>query len=245
MRWAIAAALLVWTSAPALAADAAQHHAIGYSTDGRYFAFEQYGVQDGSGFPYWDVFILDLDKDTWAAGSPFRVTVEDENAKLADARQQAHAKADGALTSLKIGEPPELLLANPATEVVFDRTSVRFNPFYTQFGVLKATPDDGVFELSVRTLDLPIPADCTDPDFKPKGMELVLTNRNLGTTVTLAKDQEIPASRGCPLYYDIEAVYLRTGYDPPNHSVALIGVFTRGFEGDDRRFIAVPFDMSD
>ena len=47
-------------AAPALAADGAQSRALGYSADGKYFAFEQFGVQDGSGFPYWDVFVLDL-----------------------------------------------------------------------------------------------------------------------------------------------------------------------------------------
>ena len=84
----------------ALAADGAAFNAIGYSPDSRYFAFEQYGVQDGSGFPYWDVFVIDLKTNEWVKGSPYRALLESEEAKLAAARDQARgrrrARAEGA-----------------------------------------------------------------------------------------------------------------------------------------------------
>ncbi len=53
---------------------------IGYSEDGNYFAFEQFGIQDGSGFAFSDVFVIDLVNDKWTAGSPFEVEAEDEAA---------------------------------------------------------------------------------------------------------------------------------------------------------------------
>lgn len=245
MRCCIAVAALWLSLTPAIAADAAQSRAIGYSTDGKYFAFEQYGVQDGSGFPYWDIFIIDLEKDAWAGGSPFRVVIENEEAKLAQSRQLAYDKANAELARLNITEPAELLVSNPATEIVANRASVRFNAYYTQHAIMQAGPDDGMFELNVKAIDLPVPASCPDPDFIPKGLEVTITDRNLKTTRTLHKDTAIPETRFCPLYYDVEAVYTRTGYDPPNHSVVLIGVYSRGFEVEDRSYIAIPFDLSD
>ena len=59
---------------PALAGDRALFQPIGFSADGRYFAFEEYGVQDGSGFPYSNTYILDLPADKWVNGTPVRMT---------------------------------------------------------------------------------------------------------------------------------------------------------------------------
>ena len=85
--------VLILGSARALAADGAAFNAIGYSPDSRYFAFEQYGVQDGSGFPYWDVFVIDLKSNEWVKGSPYRALLESETAKISAARDQARAAA--------------------------------------------------------------------------------------------------------------------------------------------------------
>ncbi len=222
-------------AAPGLAADGAQSRALGYSADGKYFAFEQFGVQDGSGFPYWDVFVLDLAANDWVKGTPVRILVEDEEQRLPEARRQAMSKAGPVIAQLAITEPADLLLANPFTEAVPDRTRVRFGIFHNTM--------DPPYELSVATVELPAPADCTDPDFKPYGMELSLKVLTTGKSVAIAKDKSIPKSRNCPLRYDIEAVYTPSGYGNPGLQVALIGVYSRGFEGEDRRIIAVPFEL--
>jgi predicted secreted protein len=53
MKRMFAAALLLigLLSNPALAGDTAELNILGFSADGNVFAFEEYGVQDGSGFP--------------------------------------------------------------------------------------------------------------------------------------------------------------------------------------------------
>ena len=65
----------------ARAGDAAEFRAHGFSSDaqGRYFAFEEFGVQDGSGFPYSNIYNVDLEKDAWVDESPVRVTIKEEN----------------------------------------------------------------------------------------------------------------------------------------------------------------------
>ena len=63
-----------------------------------------------------------------------------------------------------------------------------------------------------------------------------------GKSITATRDTAIPKSRFCPHAYDIEAVFAPAGYGQEEETfVALIGVYSRGFEGSDRRFIAVPF----
>jgi predicted secreted protein len=230
---------LLLTAAVSEAADGAQSRAIGYSGDGKYFAFEQYGVQDGSGYVYWDIFILDLKANDWVKGTPIRVVLEDENqnTNLSEARKQAMVKASPIIEKLAIVEPADLLLANPFTEDVPDRTKVKFGVFFSAM--------EPPYQLSVSKVELPAPEDCTDPDFIPFGMELTLKVLTTGETVTLAKDSSIPKSRSCPLYYDIEAIYTPSGYGNEAANVVLIGVFSRGFEGADRHFIAVPFDLPD
>ena len=96
MRGLVFAAALLASCGCALAADGAEFNAIGYSPDSRYFAFEQYGVQDGSGFPYWQVFVVDLKTNEWVKGAPVRVVLENEQAKLSAARDKAHSAGTSA-----------------------------------------------------------------------------------------------------------------------------------------------------
>eukprot|EP01036_Dinobryon_divergens_P042760 gene42760-56842_t len=62
-------ALLTLAVVPALAGDRALIDFIGYSEDGQYFAFEEYGIGDGSGAPYSHIFIVDLAADAWGDGA--------------------------------------------------------------------------------------------------------------------------------------------------------------------------------
>ena len=98
--WRFLALLLLATPA-AQAADSAQSRAIGFSPDGRYFAFEQYGIQDGSGFGYSDIFILDIEQDRWVPGTPVQVLIEDESTHIDEARKQANQKAQPLITQFK------------------------------------------------------------------------------------------------------------------------------------------------
>ncbi len=80
--------------AAARAGDAADLEILGFSADGGIFAFEQYGEQDGSGFPYADRFYIDTAKDAYVPGSPVRVRIESEDASVGEARQAARAKGE-------------------------------------------------------------------------------------------------------------------------------------------------------
>ncbi len=72
---------------------------------------------------------------------------------------------------------------------------------------------------------------------RPMGFRLTV-ERQGGRSVVLGEDDVVPRSRGCPITYRIDRVVVPEGY-PPDRVAVLIGVFSPGFEGAQRRFIAV------
>jgi predicted secreted protein len=71
------------------------------------------------------------------------------------------------------------------------------------------------------------------------GLDMTI-GKNGGPGTHIYEDKEIPKSRNCPMAYRLIAVYAPSRYSEFPYSVALIGVYRRGFEGPDMRYIAVP-----
>jgi predicted secreted protein len=236
--------LAVLIFGPAQAADGAKFRPLGFSKDSRYFAFEQYGIQDGSGFAYADVFILDIFEDKWVKGTPIKVLLEDEVMSVVDVRAKAKQQARNVLAQAGITEDTEYLAANPFTEVSRTRNTVTFHDHYNNsMGIAGNTDNQGSWKLSASDVNLAIPADC-ETDMGVTGYKLLLKNNKSGTTTVLHQDQIIPKSRSCPVGYDIEAIVQPAGGSKAGQMAAIIGVYSRGFEGADRRFIAVPFKFN-
>lgn len=231
MRIAAAVVAFLLAAGIARAGDYADLDVIGFSPDGATFAFEEYGVQDGSGFPYSNIYVVKTAADRWVAGTPVRVQLNAEQATLASARKQARDKAKGVLGSAKIGTPAIVLAANPATEVSADPHHVIFLPRII-------TPGGGTpYDLVLTENELPAPS-CPNVGQPFKGFSLVLTGPQ-GLPRTLASDTAIPSSRRCPLGYAISAVVTNDHSKGQPVLVVIVSVFSVGFEGRDRRFIAV------
>ena len=77
-RLAVAAAFVLAGLGRVAAGDFADREIFGFSPDGGTFAFEEFGVQDGSGFPYATIYVIDTAKDAWVSGTPIRVRIDDE-----------------------------------------------------------------------------------------------------------------------------------------------------------------------
>ena len=247
MRASATALGLMLAATPAIAADGAALNVLGYSPDSRYFAFEQYGVHDGSGFPYWDVFIIDLKSNEWMPGTPVRALVESEEARPAAARDKAMAQAKPLLEAQHITEPADILAANPATEVTADRRRIAFDRWYVTMG---SRPDghgsDQIrFELAAESLPLPSSANCPEDFGGNFGLRLTLKDETAGTSRILHEDTSIPQSRNCPFGYDLSAVVAQSGTPVTDRLVAIVGVYAMGFEGANHRYIAVPFSVSE
>lgn len=221
-------------STPALAGDRALIDFIGYSESGRYFAFTEMGVQDGSGFPYANVFVLDVSSDSFVAGSPFRVRLDSEEQSVAEAQRQALAAAQPTLDRLDIGFPVDIwVLAGDGVEGV--TTSMEFG--LPGFMAVKSVRD--AQSVVLESFAMPDAQPCASYTDDPiLGIELTHTDQN-GSRV-VHRDETIPASRGCPLAYSLFAVVSPMQADTISGAVAIISVFSVGFEGPDRRFIAIP-----
>lgn len=229
--------LLIAGASTAEAADTAEHAVLGFAPQGQVFAFEEYGVQDGSGFPYSTIYIIDTTNDSWLPGTPIRVRIDDETAPLAAARAKARQQAGPVLSANGIDGGAVTLTASPLGEFEADPLNLRFG---------QPMPADPMQEVTRRysaELDLfeaPAPGqDCeTFIGGKPKGFRLTIRNLQTNVETVLHEDGQIPQSRGCAIAYRVSEVLVPAQF--PAATVAVIlSVFRPGFEGADRRFLAV------
>ena len=207
------------------AGDMAEFQVIGFTPGGKYFAFEQYGVQDGSGFSYSDIFIIDTTSDIWVKGSPIRVELEDET--LSKVRKISALRAAPVLKQLNI-----LQTTQPLLNHLEKRDNNGIDIFTFKLGE--------VFEYSLnlkhwQTNDVR----CQRYGVSPELFSLSISkNAEVDNNPRiLHKDYRLPRSRGCPIKYAIDQLYISKGQEK---SIAvIISVFTNGFEGSNRRFIAI------
>jgi predicted secreted protein len=214
----------------ALAGDYAERRIIGFSANGAYFAFEQFGVQDGSGFPYSDIFIVNIENDIWAGGSPFRVQLNDDTQGVNAARAASANMAASAIASLGIRDSGTLLASNPITESGANPLQVSFRP----------TPYFGTkWQLNLNEFPLST-SGCSGFEENIRGFSLTLTTEDGQPPRELHQDHSIPSSRKCPINYGISDVILHGNYNATSQLVVLVRVLSVGFEGPDMRYIAIP-----
>lgn len=223
---------LLLSAQSGFAGDFASRAILGFSADGSRFAFEEYGRQDGSGFPYASIYIIDTASDQWTGGSPFRVLVEDEASSISDARQKARSNAAAQLAA--ITEPGTINATNQPLELPADskRMAARAYPF------TPPTTDSIEFRLMTR----PFPGDEFCMEFGgPAGFTLLEIATAPGkSTRILHADETIPQSRSCPLdYHFADIVTYRPGGAGDLVAAILILMERRGFEGPDGRYLAV------
>lgn len=226
---------LAAATSPVLAGDAAELNILGFSQDGAIFAFEEYGVQDGSGFPYANRFYIDTQTDSFVEGSPVRVRLDDEAASLAEAREAARRQGEAIVAeAVLLAHPGFTAGRNAVTEFSADPHRMRVNPRPV------FPPIDEPIELLLEEFEAPSSQSC--PDFGPtKGFRLIQVATSPSQSAVLVhEDSAIPPSRRCPLGYAIGAVQT---FHPANGDrvvMALIAVRSVGFEGPDHRWIALP-----
>ncbi len=216
------------------AGDTATLEVLGFGPDGRIFAFEEYGVQDGSGFPYANLFYIDTTSDKFLPGTPIRVRLDDENATLQAAREEARRRSQTIAADALLAQNPGFLAgANAVTELSADPFRMKVNPRPV------FPPIDDPLEFQLEEVEVTTPDRCRDLG-EMKGFRLLQGATAQGRTArVIHADTGIPASRGCPLGYSLAAV--QTFYPEAGTPVfaVLIAVRGFGFEGPDHRFMAV------
>lgn len=219
------------TAAPAWAGDRAEIDLIGYSEDGKYFAFEEYGVQDGSGFPFSNIYVVDLETDSWVKGTPVRVLKQDEDVRLETIRAQAEQDVRTVLEDLAITAPAKFLALNGDGEPDAAAYSLRYGePGYG----LSDVRDERL--LSIEVFNARSAEDCEIIDNATKGLALLVDGDEI-----LRDQAPLPKSRGCPTDYRLYGVVAPVDFawvDAPK--VVIVSNYPFGFEGPDRRFLAIP-----
>ncbi|SMC81651.1 DUF2259 domain-containing protein [Rhizobium sp. RU36D] len=237
-KWgAMAAMALALSATSAQSADIAAIRPIGFSAHGRIFAFEEYGIQDGSGFPYSNIFAIDTEKDAYLDGTPIRVRLDDDGASLGKARAEAATAASGLLGSFALEDHPGNFVAfNPISEVNAQSHTLRYlvHPADPAVG--------GAYGLRLEEIAEPAPPQCKDMVAQIRSFRLILTAREgKPANEKLYQDKAIPKSRNCPSGYRLGGVmtHAPTTGGKTIH-MALVMVLSIGFEGRDGRWIAVP-----
>ncbi|MGV8936811.1 MAG: DUF2259 domain-containing protein [Allorhizobium sp.] len=235
-RIAVIATLAALCASRVFAGDIAAFQPLGFSSDGSVFAFEEYGIQDGSGFPYANIYAIDTISDKYLAGTPIRVRIDDENEGLSAARAQVFSKAAPLLKNHHLADQPGQLVAfNPLSEVASDAHMLRYLAFATDPAVGKP------FTLAIDEFSETAPAVCKDFVAKVTGFRLKLKERDgVPANVLLYKDDHVPSSRNCPTGYRLGGVVTYAPAKGKTIHVALVLVLSHGFEGRDGRWIAVP-----
>lgn len=234
LNFLISVVLAAILTTSASAGDFADREIIGFSQNGSVFAFEEYGVQDGSGFPYSNIYIVDTANDRWINGSPFRVRIDDETAGIEEARNQARQQADNALNG--IYHKGLLAASNPHTEVSPDPYRIVARPrSYIPSGLPNLELKLDVYEVFGQ--------DYCSLGGALKAFRLLLISQTDGIATRLIHDDgnSVPKSRNCPLDYQFADIIT---YHPDAGgmvAIALVRVWSLGFEGPDGRYIAIPF----
>lgn len=228
------AGLSLFAAAPsAHAGDAAELNVLGFSADGKVFAFEEFGVQDGSGFPYANRFYIDTTSDEFLPGSPVRVMLEDESKKVQVARDEARGRGEKIVKDAELAANRGHLAGfNAVTELSADPHRMAVNP-RPVFPPIDATMEFHLEETSFGEIER-----C--PGIGPiKGFKLLrIDTRPGGKTELLQDDKEVPMSRGCPTGYRIGGVQTFSNPSGQSSYAVLISVIRHGFEGPDHRWIA-------
>ncbi len=219
-------ALILATTGWAWAGDAAELRFIGFSSDGKSLAFEQYGVSDGRGASYSEYFFVDVARNVYAA-PPKRGETDNTDLSTLRARQRVQVLPILRELNLEPAQLGNLVVANPLPERTTDPLSAEFSLQSPEGGVaqgdyqlqLSATPTEqtcGVLGVAQR-------------------LTVALNNLHNGKRTVLQQDNALPAGRGCATRYRIYQAYTYKDH----YFVAFINIFSPGFEGENMRFMAV------
>ncbi len=220
---------------PASADDAATLNILGFSADGATFAFEEYGVQGGSGFPFANRFYIDTATDTFVSGTPIRVRIDDETASVAQVRAQAQAQGETIIADAVLDENAGFLAGfNAITELSADPHRIVVAPREV------VLPFDAPLEYRIEEIVFEPGDTCFDLREREIGFRLLSINAQPGgVTEVLHEDTSVPASRGCPQGYTFGGVQIFHPADGPMIIAVVLSVESLGFEGSDFSWMAV------
>jgi predicted secreted protein len=208
----------------AMGGDAAELKALGFSPDGRYFAFEQRATNDAG--PYSITALMEVAAGRLVKGS--RTTYSSEDRKRIAKTRKATAKQ---IKRLKISQKDLMTVSVRGFDVEpFQQATVkRFALPSKWFG-----PETW---LVLREFKL-VTQRCKTTEANPVGYGLALERKD-ALIVQLSHDVSITDSRGCPTHYRIAEAHVRRLTDGGTALAVMIQDLTPGAGSENRGFAAV------
>lgn len=230
--------LLLFYSFGALAGDASHFQTLGFSPDGSYFAFAQTGLEDGSGFAYAQVVIMDVD-----ANRPLEM-------KKKTSEQSSEKKALESLLKKINFKPYRIIPHTHLGEAVVSRSNTDLSHYGNTIFALSYWPEGGAsakvpkFILNLResaaepSETMPL---CSEKTFPNDLIKLSLSGYNhpIPQNFVLFQDTSSPSGRGyCPHNYQIRHVVVFR-----SKLVVALQYEALGFEGPNQRFMVATADI--
>ncbi|MBN2695619.1 DUF2259 domain-containing protein [bacterium] len=227
--------ILVW------AGDSSKFNIIGFSKDGSNIAFQRYGTQDGSGFPYSEIFIVKSEKNDYFV-QPIKTVLEDENSNEESAKTKNLTVATSSIKKAKI------VLNNIGTKVAMDSlkkddsSEEESDNRLSKVNIKKKAENKNEKErfqiiINGKIYDLVLEESAfgeKHPDFEIQPVIFTLYLESNGKKITLQKDTSLPKSRGLALSYTVNSVYTHN-----NYIAVFVNIESQGFEGPDTRQIII------
>ena len=256
MRAMYISVLVLLLSSPCFSYELGQFSFIGFSADGRYLAWEEYGIRDGTGYPYSSISIIDIVGDSIVAveSAFFEYSVPDITAGqtvrnifdkyLSDlendyryweerARGISLSRIEGRIEALGIirGNTGRLVVHHPMTDRTNYSASVQFvsgwdGPWY------KASPQ---FEVVLQQEEIPDTSDFQEFPF----LNVLLTLRLVNTENRISTPLLDEIASGVALIdaftYGVRSVYF---YQDTLIAIVLYR-YQNGIDGPDVRYRVV------
>lgn len=250
-RFGTALVITLALASPVRAGDGSALGVLGFSPDGRYFAFEQYGERDGSGALYSSVTAIEVASSLPVKGTPVLVTMPPDDPafgkaprdnRIAFVRARAIEEFAPLMVQLNISHRSPMVASasesrsrhplDPEQVKSARKTAVNSLP-------LPADKFGADARLVLREFDIALPR-CKDlvAGEHPAGFGLTLERKGR-PTIHLSRDQTVPPSRGCPDHYGLAEVHSLSLPDGSRALAVIVQYFYQAFEGPDRRFLVV------
>jgi len=230
----VAVWFVVLGCAVAAAGDSATFAPIGYSEDRRYFAYEEFSIGDEATQPFATIGLIDLTTGVPIPGSPWTAGGSEETVDTVTAlRLQAIGLATAALGTAGISDPGAFLaLIGDGVRSKGDRLT-----FARPQG---ADPDALGPDMTLDVVLLPaFREDRCTPDFGGGTIDFVLMLSSEGSSRQLRYNAVVGTDE-CVRRYRLYGVLQPYNGGDVASLVAVLSVYTVGFEGYDRRFMVIP-----
>lgn len=220
-----AGALLAVSS---FAGDVSTTEFLGFSPDGRAVGFQQYGNQDGSGFPYCTVVLIDTEKNTYLVPPASLVIQAESDLPPRKVCNKAKSKIRDALNKLRLNPA---LGTRTFSRLITDEAGQGAK--IVNYGTFASVPAQRPNTVSVIETET-----TAENEFGLKTPLLKVVLKTQQGERVLQEDKKLPRARKSVYAYELEEGY---SYETEKISVQVftIRTYTQGFEGPDVRTMVV------